>query len=70
MADPSAILERAILYELRIVEKNPKLRNKDIQEWALGSGTVKPHEGEKLVEVKLSEFDGQPASVSYKAVTP
>jgi len=41
-------LDRMILDEAREVTGNPKLRNKDIVEWVVGSiKNVSPHEGEK-----------------------
>jgi len=57
-------LESEILKELRLRENNPKIRQKDIMEWALGRNMVKPHEGETLVEITI--FGNQPVSVSYK----
>jgi hypothetical protein len=57
-------LENAVLAELRKIENNPKIRKKDIMEWSTGS--VEPHEGEKLVRLTLSEFGNQPIQVAYK----
>lgn len=59
-------LESAVLAELRFVEKNRKIRLKDIQEWS--TGEVKPHEGEKLVHLTI--FGNQPVNVAYKLPEP
>jgi len=45
-----ASLEREIVYYARIVLKNPKLRVKDLQEWA--THEIKPEDGEIVVEIK------------------
>lgn len=44
-----ATLERAILAGAKAVFNNPKLRQKDIQEWS--SGEIKEHGGEVSVYV-------------------
>jgi hypothetical protein len=57
-------LEAMILRELRQIENNPKIKQKDIMEWS--TGEVKTEKGEKLVHLTLSELGGQPINVSYK----
>jgi hypothetical protein len=44
-----ATLERAILGGAKVVFNNPKLRQKDIQEWS--SGEIKPHDGEVCARI-------------------
>lgn len=58
-------LESAILAELRKVENNPKIKNKDIMEWTT-SDKLKDgiKEGEK--EVHLTIFENQSITVAYK----
>jgi len=48
-------LEAAILSELKVVAGNPKLRQKDIMEWA--TGTVKAEEGETLYWLPLNRVN-------------
>lgn len=43
-----ATLERAIVAELKVVTKNPKLRLKDIMEWRTGASDLSP----------LAKYDG------------
>jgi hypothetical protein len=42
-------LEAVILVGARVVFKNAKLRQKDIQEWS--SGAIAPHEGEVVEHI-------------------
>lgn len=47
-----ASFERELLYEARLVLRNPKARLKDMMEW--NTKEIKPHDGEVVVRLEQS----------------